>query len=103
MGDSCGVVLLFDDVVPVMRSVITVLSHRSVLRLSVRVMIDMRGRVVHRRLDRVMTEKSVIDNGLFVEPCMMLHHVSIMRAWSHVVVNLMTMEQFAICYLLQSV
>ena len=51
MGDSRSVVLLIDDVVPVMRSIIAVLSHGRVLRLSVRVVIDVRGRVVHRRLN----------------------------------------------------
>lgn len=51
MGDSRSVVLLIDDVVPVMRSIITVLSHRRVLRLSPRVVIDVWGRVVHSRLD----------------------------------------------------
>ena len=51
MRDSCGVVCLFDDVIPVVGSVVAVLRHRSVLRLSVRVMVDMGSCVVHGRLD----------------------------------------------------
>ena len=51
MRDSCSVVCLFDDVIPVVGSVVAVLRHRSVLRLSVRVMVDMGSCVVHGRLD----------------------------------------------------